>query len=167
MIERATAVGDDAVNFTGNKAANILIGNAAINILNGAAGADILKGGAGNDLYYVDAATDRIDEGTNKDAADEVRSTVTINLTTLGKGQIEIATLLGTESVGVTGNTLNNIITGNSGANTLNGAGGNDTLKGAEGNDTLTDTLGSNLLDGGYRQRSPDYRRWQRHARRW
>ena len=149
VIERATAVGDDAVNFTGNKAANILIGNAAINILNGAAGADILKGGAGNDLYYVDAATDRIDEGTNKDAADEVRSTVTINLTTLGKGQIEIATLLGTKSVGVTGNTLNNIVTGNSGANLLNGAGGNDTLKGADGNDTLTDTLGSNLLDGG------------------
>ena len=148
-IERATAVGDDAVNFTGNKAANILIGNAAINILDGAAGADILKGGAGNDLYYVDAATDRIDEGTNKDAADEVRSTVAINLTTLGKGQIEIATLLGTKSVGVTGNTLNNVITGNGGANILNGAGGDDTLKGAEGNDTLTDTLGNNDLDGG------------------
>ena len=149
VIERATAIGDNAVNFTGNKAANILIGNAATNILDGAAGADILKGGAGNDLYYVDVATDRIDEGTNKDAADEVRSTVAVNLTTLGKGQIEIATLLGTKSVGVTGNTQNNFITGNSGANILNGGGGNDTLKGAEGNDTLTDTLGSNDLDGG------------------
>ena len=103
LIERATALGGDAVDLTGNKAANILTGNAAINVINGGAGADMMKGGGGNDIYYVDNAGDRIDEGSNKDAADQVFSSVTINLATLGKGQIEIATLVGSASVGVTG----------------------------------------------------------------
>ena len=149
LIERATAVGENALDFTGNKAANILIGNSAINILDGAAGADILKGGAGSDIYYIDAATDKIDEGINKDSADEVRSTVAVNLTTLGKGQIEIATLLGTKAVAVTGNLFDNLITGNSGANALNGGGANDTLIGADGNDTIVDKIGHNSLKGG------------------
>jgi serralysin len=149
LIERATIIGNDAVDLTGNKAANILTGNAAINVINGGAGADTMKGGGGNDVYFVDNAGDRIDEGTNKDSADQVFSSATVNLATLGKGQIEIATLLGSASVGVTGNTLNNLITGNSGNNSLNGAAGSDTLIGADGNDTLTDTLGSNSLDGG------------------
>ena len=148
-IERATVLGGAAVDLTGNKATNILTGNAAVNVINGGAGADVMKGGGGNDIYYVDNAGDRIDEGSNKDAADQVFSSVTVNLATLGKGQIEIATLVGSTSVGVTGNTLNNLITGNSGNNALNGAAGNDTLFGGSGNDTLIDTLGSNYLDAG------------------
>ncbi|HEY1383550.1 MAG TPA: M10 family metallopeptidase, partial [Dongiaceae bacterium] len=44
-IERATALGSDAIDLTGNKAANILVGNSAKNVLNGAAGADVMKGG--------------------------------------------------------------------------------------------------------------------------
>ncbi len=149
LIERVTALGNAAIDLTGNKAANILIGNAAVNIINGAAGADIMKGGGGNDIYYVDIASDQIDEGTNKDSADEVRTTATINLLTLGKGQIEIATLLGTAAIGATGNALNNLMTGNSGANALNGGAGNDKLYGMDGNDTLTDTVGSNYMEGG------------------
>ncbi|HET9396850.1 MAG TPA: M10 family metallopeptidase C-terminal domain-containing protein, partial [Nitrospiraceae bacterium] len=149
VIERATALGDGAVDLTGNKAANILTGNSAINVLNGAAGADTLKGGAGNDIYYINAVSDLIDEGTNKDSADEVRSTVTVNLTTLGKGQIEIATLLGAAATNVTGNGFNNLITGNGAANNLNGGDGDDTLAGMNGTDTLVGGIGYDILNGG------------------
>ncbi|HEY1385132.1 MAG TPA: hypothetical protein VGF43_16035, partial [Dongiaceae bacterium] len=86
---------------------------------------------------------------SNKDSADEVRSTVTVNLTTLGKGQIEIATLLGSAAISATGDALNNILTGNKAANTLNAVAGDDKLYGMDGNDILTDTLGNNTLDGG------------------
>ncbi|HKP25060.1 MAG TPA: M10 family metallopeptidase, partial [Dongiaceae bacterium] len=149
VIERATALGNAAIDLTGNKAANTLTGNAAINILDGAAGADTLKGAAGNDIYYIDALSDRIDEGTNKDSADEVRSTVAVNLTTLGKGQVENATLLGAAAVNVIGNGFNNFITGNDAANSLSGGNGNDALIGMNGKDSLTGGNGNDTLDGG------------------
>jgi len=117
--------------LTGNAAANTLDGGAGNDTLNGGAGIDLLIGGTGNDVYFVDALGDVVTE-TGGDAMDEVRSTVSFDLTS--RGEIENLTLLGTAAL-ATGNTLGNILTGNASANTLDGGLGNDTLIGGAGAD--------------------------------
>lgn len=48
-LENLTLTGTNAINGTGNGAANTLRGNGAANLLNGGAGDDVLDGGGGND----------------------------------------------------------------------------------------------------------------------
>ncbi|MDZ7858765.1 calcium-binding protein [Sphaerotilus sp.] len=56
--ENLTLIGSDALNATGNSAANVLTGNAGNNVLEGGAGADTLAGGAGDDLLQGGAGND-------------------------------------------------------------------------------------------------------------
>ncbi len=105
-------------------------------LLDGGAGKDTLKGGAGNDTYVIVAADDQIDEEANLDTGDVVRSTVTVDLATLGAGAIEHAILLGAGALKAIGNGSANALTGNSAANLLDGRGGVDTLSGGNGADT-------------------------------
>ena len=60
FVENLVAIGNAAIDLTGNALANTLTGNAAENVLDGGAGADTLIGGDGDDTYIVDDAdTDR------------------------------------------------------------------------------------------------------------
>ncbi|ASM76614.1 FG-GAP repeat protein [Vitreoscilla filiformis] len=52
-VENLTLVGSNALNATGNAAANVLTGNAGANVLSGRGGADTLLGGAGNDTFNL------------------------------------------------------------------------------------------------------------------
>ncbi|MDH6170898.1 Ca2+-binding RTX toxin-like protein [Variovorax boronicumulans] len=129
-LENLTLTGSDAIDGTGNDAANVLTGNSGANVLNGGAGNDSMVGGAGNDIYVVDAPGDVVTEGANA-GTDLVRSAVSY---TLG-ANIENLTLTGTGAVNATGNSVANVLNGNAAANVLDGQGGADTMKGGAGDD--------------------------------
>src|SRR5690349_3741481 len=145
--------------ITGNNLNNVLIGTTGADklsglggqdTLNGGLGNDVLIGGTGNDVYYVDSVGDKIEEPTSLGGdRDQVRSTISINLTALGSGRIEAATLLGTDAINATGNSLANTLTGNSANNKLLGQTGTDTLIGGLGDDTLDGGSGDDVLMGG------------------
>ena len=161
-VEHLTLLGATPINGTGNALANTVTGNSANNVLMGDAGndtltggagddtldggpgADALSGGTGNDIYVVDNAGDSVTENTSA-GTDTVQSTITY---TLGSN-LERLTLIGTDPINGTGNTLANVLTGNSAHNTLSGGAGNDTLSGGAGNDTLDGGTGNDVLSGG------------------
>jgi len=158
-VENLILLGSDDIDGAGNLSKNEITGNAGRNMLmglagddtirglagddwiDGGAGKDVLKGGAGNDTYVIDSIGDVIDEEGNPDSADSVRSTITVDLNTLGGGTIEQATLLGGRAANATGSEADNSLTGNKAANVLDGRGGADTMSGGNGADTyIVDT---------------------------
>jgi Ca2+-binding RTX toxin-like protein len=165
-VENLTLLGAGNINGTGNALNNGIIGNGGDNtlsglggndtiqglggndVLDGGTGLDVLKGGDGNDTYVIDAAGDKVDEEGKLDSADSVRSTITVDLNTLGGGAIERATLLGAGAVNATGNGGGNSLTGNKAANTLDGRGGADAMSGGDGADTyIVDNLGDTVTE--------------------
>lgn len=132
-VTGVTTGNDTIYGFGGN---DIIFGDLGNDIINGGTGADTMDGGAGNDWYYVDAATDRIIEGSGN-GSDRILSYVNY---VLGAGvAVELLTstnAVGTGALNLTGNELAQTIAGNAGANILNGRGGIDTLIGYGGNDT-------------------------------
>ena len=131
FVENLVLTGTGAINGTGNTLDNNITGNSAANVLNGGGGADTLVGGAGNDSYVVDSTDDVVTEAANGGT-----DTVSTELAyTLGD-HLENLVLTGTDSLGLTGNTLANSLTGNAGDNTLDGGVGADTMAGGAGNDT-------------------------------
>jgi Ca2+-binding RTX toxin-like protein len=166
MVENLTLTGSGDFSGTGNALNNTILGNAGANSLNGGggndvlqgfggidqldggAGSDTLRGGSGNDTYVIDAAGDQIDEEANLDTGDTVRSTITVDLATLGAGAIEHAILLGAGALKASGNSGANALTGNNGANVLDGRGGADTMSGGNGADTyVVDDSGDKVIE--------------------
>jgi Ca2+-binding RTX toxin-like protein len=140
------AIGSDTLS--GNGGNDTLIGGIGDDWLDGGAGNDAMKGGAGNDIYVVSDAGDTIDEEGNVDSADVVRTTISVNLASLGGGAIEQAVLLGANAINATGNNAVNNLTGNEAANILDGAGGADVLTGGKGNDTyVVDDAGDLIIE--------------------
>jgi Ca2+-binding RTX toxin-like protein len=162
-IENLVLLGSDNLGGAGNYHANVMVGNAGANgfyggldndtlygndgndRLDGAAGDDILKGGFGDDIYVVDSIGDVVADEFNG-GLDRVDTIVSY---TLGSN-VENLVLLGTASIGGSGNFLANILVGNSGNNGLFGGTGNDTLYGNDGNDRLDGSTGDDILKGGF-----------------
>ena len=151
-LEALTLTGT-ATNGTGNSLNNTLTGTTGNNSLDGGAGDDTLiggggddtlAGGVGNDVYYVDSATDVVNEAVGG-GDDTVYASVDWTMS----ANIESLVLTGTGPHNVTGNTANNDLVGSSGDDTLNGGGGDDTLVGGDGNDVLIAESGHSTLAGG------------------
>ena len=137
-VENLTLSGTDAINGTGNSLNNTLMGNSANNVLDGGAGADTLQGGEGNDVYLLDSVGDVVIENANE-GTDLVQSTVSQTLA----ANVENLTLVGTDAINGTGNSLNNTLIGNSASNVLDGGAGSDTMTGGNGSDSyFVDNLG-------------------------
>jgi Ca2+-binding RTX toxin-like protein len=165
-VENLILLGVDDIDGAGNAAGNGITGNAGRNILmgfagddtiqglsgddwlEGGAGKDVMRGGAGNDTYVIDSTDDTIDEEGNSDSTDSVRSTITVDLNTVGGGAIEHATLLGGRAANATGNDADNSLIGNKAANVLDGRDGADTMSGGNGADTyVIDTLADIIIE--------------------
>jgi len=109
--------------------------------LDGGAGADTMAGGLDDDTYRVDNVADVVIEDTDA-GRDTVNVALASGVYVLG-ANIEVGTVLGTASVGITGNALDNLLTGNHLANALAGGAGNDTLDGGLGSDKLIGGAGN------------------------
>jgi Ca2+-binding RTX toxin-like protein len=151
-FENLSLTGTQALNGTGNAAANVLMGNDGNNVLlglegndtlDGGQGADRLVGGTGDDSYVIDNIGDVVVELAGE-GVDTVQSRIT---TTLGDN-IENLTLIGINAIGGTGNQLDNQIVGNAGANRIDGGAGADQMRGGGGNDTyVVDNAGDQVVE--------------------
>ncbi|MBN4005470.1 ELWxxDGT repeat protein [Nostoc sp. LPT] len=135
-------LGNDTLQGLGDN--DTLDGGDGNDFLDGGGKDDSLIGGKGNDTYTVDSIGDTIIESASA-GTDLVKSSVNWVLA----ANLENLTLIGTEAINGTGNSLNNILIGNTAANTLSGDNGNDSLIGDSGNDTLLGGSGNDTLDGG------------------
>jgi len=136
--------GDGNDTVRGGDGNDTLYGGAGSDILDGGTGGDTLVGGTGNDTYTVDSTADVVIE-LNGEGVDLVKSYVTYIL----GNYLENLTLLGTDQVDGSGNSLNNSIVGNTANNWLYGMAGNDQIDGGVGNDVLFGGVGSDWLNGG------------------
>jgi Ca2+-binding RTX toxin-like protein len=150
QIVVANAQGTEAINLTGNGAAQILVGNYGNNILNGdndtgttvggvftptgTAAGDTLAGLFGDDTYRVYSQNDVVREGGGQ-GNDVVFTSANYAL----RAGTEIETLSAANQSSTTGLVLG----GNEFAQTIIGTAGNDTLYGGQGNDTLVGGAGS------------------------
>lgn len=147
-VENLVLTATAAIDGTGNAMGNILIGNGAANILDGQAGSDAMAGYAGDDTYIVDNVGDTVYESAGA-GDDHVIASVTYTLS----DNVERLTLVGTDAIDATGNTLNNTLIGNSADNVLDGQAGADTMMGGMGDDTYivdnaADTVTEALNEG-------------------
>jgi Ca2+-binding RTX toxin-like protein len=133
----------------GNGGDDVLDGGNDNDVLDGGAGIDTMTGGTGDDTYYVDNASDVVNESAGQPGYDQVWSSTSYALS--ATTEIEFmytADQNTTTAINFTGNDFNQHITGNAGANVLSGGGGNDNLSGREGNDTLLGGIGDDLFFG-------------------
>lgn len=121
--------GNDTI--LGENGADRLVGGAGNDRLDGGAERDQMRGEAGDDTYVVDRSDDVIIENAGE-GSDAVLSAVDFAL----PDHVEHLTLIGTQGLTATGNSLANRLTGNIGDNRLLANGGNDTVLGAGGVDT-------------------------------
>lgn len=137
---------DDVVNGLGGN--DTIHGLAGDDFLDGGTGNDLLIGGAGNDTYVINSLGDAIDEGSNADIADEIRSTIGVDLAIQGGGAIERAQLNGSAAINAFGNAANNQLVGNSASNILDGRAGADVMTGGNGSDTyIVDSAGDQVAE--------------------
>jgi Ca2+-binding RTX toxin-like protein len=149
----------------GNEGDDTVLGGSGNDTLNGGTGADSMVGGAGDDTYYVDSASDVIDDQGASTDVDTVLVLQAISYKLAAN--IEKANLDSTSGASsLTGNTLDNTLTGNDDKNKLDGGVGNDqlaagagddTLLGGDGLDTLSGGLGNDSLTGGLGDDLVDY----------
>jgi len=132
--------GDDKLE--GRAGADVLNGFYGRDMLIGGAGADLMTGGGDNDVYSVDNRGDRVVESSSGGTADRVFASVDYTLS----AYVEQLSAVGSSSISLTGNALNNTIAGNKGRNIIKGGGGSDTLNGGYGNDVLSGNAGKDVF---------------------
>lgn len=137
-------VGSSAQNsLSAGEGDDYIYGNGGNDTLDGGAGTDKMYGGEDDDTYIVDNESDAVYELAGQ-GDDTVKSSATF---TLGE-EVENLTLIGSEAIDGTGNSLDNKITGNSGKNHLTGGDGWDIIRGGGGNDVIIGGSGGGQLYG-------------------
>ncbi len=170
-VENLELSGANAIDGTGNAAANILRGNGANNVLQGLGGNDLLQGeegddtlqgGTGNDVLEGGPGNDSLDGGPGNDtmrggAGDDVyfvdaAGDVVIELPDEGLDLVR-ASITHTLSANVENLLLTGALAINGGGNGLNnvltGNTAANTLQGFDGDDTLVGGDGDDRLEGG------------------
>ena len=140
------AGGNDILYGTGLSSLDGGIGN---DVIVGSAGVDVMGGGTGNDTFYVDNASDVVNELAGE-GNDRVVALISFVLASGVEVElIETATVTATNAINITGNELVNTINGNNGVNILDGGAGNDILSGFGGDDFLVGGTGADAMSGG------------------
>ncbi len=143
-VENLHLQGSEDLDGTGNELNNELIGNTGDNVLHGVAGnnyidgrggANIMIGGTGDDTYVV-----RSDEDVVIEQPGEGNDTVHSYIDYVLPENVNNLTLMGSDDLEGTGNTLDNVIVGNTGDNVLNGV---------EGDNYIDGRAGANIMIGG------------------
>ncbi len=143
-VENLHLQGSEDLDGTGNELNNELIGNTGDNVLHGVAGnnyidgrggANIMIGGTGEDTYVV-----RSDEDVVIEQPGEGNDTVHSYIDYVLPENVNNLTLMGSDDLEGTGNTLDNVIIGNTGDNVLNGV---------EGDNYIDGRAGANIMIGG------------------
>lgn len=151
-FENLTLIGN-SLKGTGNNLDNKIIGNDYQNVLDagigddtldGGLGADYMLGGTGDDTYYIDSASDTVNEKIY-----EGDDTVNVKYNGYSLSQYVENLILLDKALTATGNSANNYIQGSESDNYLYGGAGNDIISGLEGNDTLEGQSGVDMLIGG------------------
>jgi len=126
---------DGADTLKGGAGGDLLYGENGNDTLIGGTGDDYMAGGDGADIYYIDSASDQIDESTfgGADTVYEPLADYTLPLN-VENGVIQLASGAKLTGTSLGGNTL----TGGAGADQLFGGAGPDTLNGGLGNDQMT-----------------------------
>ena len=135
--------GDDSLS--GGKGNDSISGLGGNDTLSGGEGSDTLVGGEGADTYEVDVVSDVIVE-LDGEGADHVNVKLATGTYTLSDF-VESATVTSTGTVGIAGNSQDNLLTGNAVANSLLGGAGNDTLIGGAGADKLFGGAGDDTYE--------------------
>ncbi|MBU0621029.1 MAG: hypothetical protein KJ795_04185 [Gammaproteobacteria bacterium] len=140
-IENLTLTGTNAINGSGNTAANILLGNTANNTLAGGAGNDLLIGDAGDDIVKGGNGNDILQGGGGNDTLSDMAGA---NVLDSGAGTDTLSGSSGNELF--MGGTGNDTITTGTGADIIafNRGDGMDTVNGGIGMDN-TITLGQGI----------------------
>ena len=145
-----TVFGNNGVNILRGQGGNdTLAGFGGNDFLVGGTGTDLMIGGTGDDTFYVDDASDSINEQAGE-GNDRVAASVSYVLSNDAHIELLEAVNLGaTNAMDLTGSDSANTITGNDGANVLRGQGGADILNGAGGDDFLVGGTGTDTMAGG------------------
>jgi Ca2+-binding RTX toxin-like protein len=145
---------NDTYVINGMGGNDTLYGGNLADTIDGGTGTDLMVGGNGNDYYYVDVATDVVNE-TTTGGNDTVNTKFSIDLSSATSNYKNVENLVVNTAVSaftaikLTGDGGNNTLTGHGGVDTLIGNAGDDTLYGLAGNDSLVGGDGNDVLNGG------------------
>ncbi len=130
----------------GGAGSDYLIGGDGNDKLDGGLGTDAAEGGLGNDTYFLGSASDIALEAADE-GVDLVQSS-DFGIDLARYGAVENGIVLGSASVGLFGNALDNALSGTSGDNVIDGRTGADLMTGGLGNDTyIIDTFGDQVTE--------------------
>ena len=133
--------GDDVL--IGGQGTDVLYGSAGNDRLDGSSGRDEMSGNKGNDIYIIDNERDKVVEELNS-GHDLIGTYISLTVPLCVEDVIGI----GSASIDILGNDLDNLIVGNSGVNVLAGGKGSDSILGKAGNDSLLGGGGDDILVG-------------------
>ncbi|TPK92269.1 hypothetical protein FJ934_20890 [Mesorhizobium sp. B2-4-12] len=145
IVDSTSGTGVHTINGNGgndivfaNNGDDTIVTGSGNDYIDGGTGADSMTGGAGDDTYVIDDVSgtrDVVHEDVGGGTDTITSSNSSLNLNDSAFANVENATLTGSSSLNIVGNSANNVLVGNGGNNifTWNALGGRDTIDGGSG----------------------------------